>query len=89
MSRYNVGDGPLHDHDGERAQARAEAVDALVEEWSHDEDKVWETLLCTLNLAAEIAYGPSLEYSDEHMGRLLRAIIIRELKERAEREIDA
>lgn len=89
MSRYNVPDGPLHDFAGEAAERRAEAVDALVEEWSHDEDKVWETLLVALNLASEIAYGPSLEYSDEHMGRLLRAIIIRELKDRAEREIDA
>lgn len=85
MSR--VPDGPLHDHDGEAAERRSEAVDAMVEEWLHDEAEVETALLAVEDLSEQLAN--LMEYSNETIGEKVRLIVSRALTKRAEREIDA
>ena len=89
MSRYNVPDGPLHDFAGEAAERRSEAVDAMVEEWLHDEAEVETALLDYKPLASEVAYAASLELDDATIGKQVRNVLMLALRLRAEREIDA
>ena len=84
-----MGDGPLHDHDGEAAERRSEAVDAMVEEWSHDEAEVEAALLGFKELAIELACAASLELDDITIGKRVRHLLMYALELRAEREIDA
>lgn len=87
MSRYSVGDGPLHDHAGEATERRSEAVDAMVEEWLQDADQIEAALLNVGDLHYQIA--DLMEYSNESIGEKVRLIVSRALTKRAEREIDA
>jgi hypothetical protein len=87
MSRWHTPDGPLHDFAGEAAERRSEAVDAMVEEWSHDADQIEAALLNVGDLHYQIA--DLMEYSNESIGEKVRLIVSRALTKRAEREIDA
>jgi hypothetical protein len=89
MSRWHTPDGPLHDFAGEAAERRSEAVDAMVEEWSHDEAEIETALLGYKHLASEVAYAASLELDDATIGKHIRAVLMLALTKRAEREIDA
>ena len=87
MSRYNVGDGPLHDFAGEAAQARAEAIDRLVDEWWQDRAVIGDALAAHDTLVDDIA--DLMEYSDKGIGERVRKLVHDALTARAEREIDA
>lgn len=86
MSR--VPDGPLHDFGSERAHARAEAIDMLVERWSQDADAIAAVVLRNPSGVAA-ALANSYELGNEECGARMRQFVNRNLVARAERELDA